>query len=70
MLNELGKRGLQSVLVEGGTETAGSFYDARLIDKVTFFIAPLIIAGKDAPAAIGGTGAQRLSARCGCKIWK
>ncbi len=61
VLNELGKRGFQSVLVEGGTETAGSFYDAGLIDKVSFFIAPLIIAGKDAPAAIGGTGAQRLS---------
>ncbi len=61
VLHELGKRGLQSVLVEGGTETAGSFYDARLIDKVSFFIAPLIIGGKDAPAAIGGKGAQHLS---------
>ena len=61
VLHELGKREIQSVLVEGGSETAGSFYDARLIDKVSFFIAPMIIAGKDAPAAIGGTGAQRLS---------
>jgi len=60
-LHELGEREIQSVLVEGGTETAGSFYDAELIDKVSFFIAPIIIAGKDAPAAIGGTGAQRLS---------
>jgi diaminohydroxyphosphoribosylaminopyrimidine deaminase/5-amino-6-(5-phosphoribosylamino)uracil reductase len=61
VLHELGKRGLQSVLVEGGTKVAGSFYDARLIDKVTFFIAPMIIGGKDAPPAIGGVGAQRLS---------
>jgi diaminohydroxyphosphoribosylaminopyrimidine deaminase/5-amino-6-(5-phosphoribosylamino)uracil reductase len=61
VLHELGKRGLQSVLVEGGTETAGSFFDAKLIDKVSFFIAPMVIGGKDAPAAIGGVGAQRLS---------
>jgi diaminohydroxyphosphoribosylaminopyrimidine deaminase/5-amino-6-(5-phosphoribosylamino)uracil reductase len=61
VLHELGKRQIQSVIVEGGTETAGSFYDAQLIDKVSFFIAPMIIGGKNAPPAIGGTGAQRLS---------
>jgi diaminohydroxyphosphoribosylaminopyrimidine deaminase/5-amino-6-(5-phosphoribosylamino)uracil reductase len=61
VLHELGKREIQSVLVEGGTTIAGAFYDAQLIDKVSFFIAPLVIGGKDAPAAIGGTGAQRLS---------
>src|ERR1044072_2473070 len=61
VLHELTKREIQSVLVDGGTETAVSFCDGKLIDKFSFFIAPMIIAGKDAPAAIGGTGAQRLS---------
>ncbi len=61
VLQELGRRNLQSVLVEGGTEIAGAFYDAKLIDKVTFFIAPIIIGGRDAPTAIGGQGAQQLS---------
>ncbi len=61
VLQELGKREIQSVLVEGGAEIAGSFYDAKLIDKITFFIAPLVIGGKDAPTAIGGQGAQVLS---------
>lgn len=60
VLQELGKREIQSVLVEGGTEVAGAFYDAELIDKVSFFIAPIIIGGKDAPTAIGGKGAQSL----------
>lgn len=60
VLQELGKRDIQSVLVEGGTEIAGAFYDAKLIDKVSFFIAPIVIGGKDAPAAIGGKGAQSL----------
>jgi diaminohydroxyphosphoribosylaminopyrimidine deaminase/5-amino-6-(5-phosphoribosylamino)uracil reductase len=60
VLRELGKRDIQSVLVEGGTEVAGAFYDAKLIDKVTFFVAPLVLGGKNAPAAIGGKGAQSL----------
>lgn len=61
VLQELGKRQIQSVLVEGGAEVAGSFYDAKLIDKISFFIAPIVIGGKDAPTAIGGQGAQQLS---------
>lgn len=61
VLQELGKRELQSVLVEGGAEVAGAFFDAKLIDKVTYFIAPLVIGGKDAPTSIGGQGAQALS---------
>ena len=61
VLQELGKMDLQSVIVEGGAEIAGAFYDAKLIDKVTFYIAPLIIGGKDAPTAIGGQGAQQIA---------
>lgn len=60
VLEELRKRELQSVLVEGGTEVAGAFCDAELIDKLTFIVAPLIIGGKDAPTAIGGNGAKSL----------
>jgi diaminohydroxyphosphoribosylaminopyrimidine deaminase/5-amino-6-(5-phosphoribosylamino)uracil reductase len=61
VLHELKKRDIQSVLIEGGTKIAGAFYDAGLIDKITFFIAPIVIGGKDAPTAIGGLGAPRLS---------
>lgn len=61
VLNELKKRNIQSVLIEGGATVAGAFFDAGLIDKVSFFLAPLIIGGKDAPNAIGGLGAQRLA---------
>jgi diaminohydroxyphosphoribosylaminopyrimidine deaminase/5-amino-6-(5-phosphoribosylamino)uracil reductase len=61
VLRELGKRDLQSVIIEGGAEVAGAFYDQKLIDKVSFFIAPIIIGGKNAPTAIGGQGAQHLS---------
>lgn len=61
VLIELARREIQSVLVEGGAETAGSFYDAKLIDKISFFIAPTVIGGKNAPTAIGGLGASQLA---------
>ncbi len=61
VLSELGKREVQSILVEGGAEIAGAFYDAALIDKISFFVAPIVIGGKDATSAIGGQGAQQLS---------
>jgi len=60
VLAELKVREIQSVLVEGGTEVAGAFCDARLVDKVTFIAAPIIIGGREAPNAIGGSGAETL----------
>jgi len=59
-LKELKTRDLQSVLVEGGTEVAGAFCDAKLIDKLTFIVAPIVIGGRDAPMAIGGDGASSM----------
>ena len=60
VLEELGKRSFQSVLIEGGATVAGNLIDAGLVDKVTFFLAPVIIGGRDAPSAVGGHGAERL----------
>lgn len=60
VLSELKKRDLQSVLVEGGTEIAGAFMDAKLVDKLTFIVAPIVIGGHSAPLAIGGNGANSL----------
>jgi diaminohydroxyphosphoribosylaminopyrimidine deaminase/5-amino-6-(5-phosphoribosylamino)uracil reductase len=60
ILDELGKRSIQSVLVEGGANVAGRFLEAGLVNKVSFFIAPTIIGGHDAPTAVGGKGAETL----------
>jgi diaminohydroxyphosphoribosylaminopyrimidine deaminase/5-amino-6-(5-phosphoribosylamino)uracil reductase len=57
VLGELYKREIQSVLVEGGSAVAGAFWDAKLVDKITFINAPIIIGGSDAPSSIGGNGA-------------
>ena len=61
VLEELGRRGIQSVLIEGGARVAGKFLDAQLIDKVTIFIAPLLIGGSEAPNAIAGVGATSIA---------
>jgi diaminohydroxyphosphoribosylaminopyrimidine deaminase/5-amino-6-(5-phosphoribosylamino)uracil reductase len=61
VLECLRQREIQSILVEGGTEIAGAFCDARLVDKVTFITAPLLIGGHEAPTAIGGAGASSLA---------
>jgi diaminohydroxyphosphoribosylaminopyrimidine deaminase/5-amino-6-(5-phosphoribosylamino)uracil reductase len=60
ILEELYRREIQSVLVEGGSEVAGAFCDAKLVDKFTIIAAPLLIGGHDAPTAVGGSGAKSL----------
>jgi len=61
ILDELGARAIQSVLIEGGPTLAGLLLDAGLINKVTFFVAPIIIGGQDSPSAIAGAGAERIA---------
>jgi diaminohydroxyphosphoribosylaminopyrimidine deaminase/5-amino-6-(5-phosphoribosylamino)uracil reductase len=61
VLQELGSRSIQSVLIEGGATVAGEFVDADLVNKVTFLIAPKIIGGAAAPSAVGGNGAELMA---------
>jgi len=61
LMQRLGERQVQSVLVEsGGTLTAG-LLDADLADRVYFFVAPRLIGGTDAPGPVGGSGAAKLA---------
>jgi len=60
LLMELGRRDITSVLVEGGSNLLGSFFDGFLVDKVVAFIAPVIIGGVSAKSAVGGQGAYRI----------
>ena len=56
VLEELCRRSLQGVLVEGVGTVAGAFRDAGLINKVSFFIAPKIIGGRDDVPSAGSSG--------------
>jgi diaminohydroxyphosphoribosylaminopyrimidine deaminase/5-amino-6-(5-phosphoribosylamino)uracil reductase len=49
VLEELGRRSIKGVLVEGGGETAGRFAGRRLIDKLTLFYAPRLLGAEGAP---------------------
>jgi diaminohydroxyphosphoribosylaminopyrimidine deaminase / 5-amino-6-(5-phosphoribosylamino)uracil reductase len=60
LLDDLGRREVAYLLVEGGAGLAGAFVDQRLVDRVAFFYAPLLIGGEGAPVMIGGAGAPTL----------
>ena len=54
VLKKLGKRGISSVLIEGGGQTLGEAFKRKLVDEVRFFIAP-VIQGGNVPAVSGTT---------------
>jgi diaminohydroxyphosphoribosylaminopyrimidine deaminase/5-amino-6-(5-phosphoribosylamino)uracil reductase len=56
LLRRLGRAGVTSLMVEGGAETLASFFQARAVDRVCVFLAPRLLGGSKALAAIGGRG--------------
>jgi len=61
LLEHLGKRNITSLMVEGGSGVLGSLFDARLVDKVVCFVAPMIIGGAGARVPVGGRGVARMA---------
>src|SRR5918993_2967245 len=49
VLEELGRRGIRGVLVEGGGQTAGRFVGWGLADKLTLFYAPKLLGAEGVP---------------------
>jgi diaminohydroxyphosphoribosylaminopyrimidine deaminase/5-amino-6-(5-phosphoribosylamino)uracil reductase len=60
LMEELAKRGVLSLLVEGGGELHASFFAAGLVDKVHAIIAPKIAGGTAYPA-VAGAGIERMA---------
>jgi diaminohydroxyphosphoribosylaminopyrimidine deaminase/5-amino-6-(5-phosphoribosylamino)uracil reductase len=56
VLKDLGKRGITSVLIEGGGDVLGQALDARLIDKVQLYLGPILSGGP--VIAFPGQGAK------------
>ncbi len=59
LLGALHERNIVSVLVEGGGEVLGGFFDADLLDEIDMFIAPKLFGG--GKPAFGGDGVERLT---------
>lgn len=60
-LAELGRREITSLLLEGGPTLVGSFLDAREIDELRLFIAPILLGGAGARPLVAGEGAARIA---------
>lgn len=60
MLDELGKRQMTNVFVEGGAGLLGALWDAEEIDEVHAFIAPKLIGGAQATGVIDGLGIEHM----------
>jgi diaminohydroxyphosphoribosylaminopyrimidine deaminase/5-amino-6-(5-phosphoribosylamino)uracil reductase len=56
LMRYLGKRDVQSVLLEGGPTLAWSAVEDLAVDKVVIYLAPTLIGGEDAPSILGGRG--------------
>jgi diaminohydroxyphosphoribosylaminopyrimidine deaminase / 5-amino-6-(5-phosphoribosylamino)uracil reductase len=61
LLAALLERGLLSVLLEGGGETAATFLEAGLVDKVVALVAPKLVGGREAVPVLGGRGVARMA---------
>lgn len=69
VLEELGRLGLQSVLIEPGATLGTSiFIEEPVVDLAHFFLAPSIIGGVKAPGLIGGEGITQLDQALGVDI--
>ena len=61
LCRRLVRRGVQSLLIEGGGEVLASAFAERLVDRVVWCVSPMLIGGRDAPSSVGGQGIRRLA---------
>jgi diaminohydroxyphosphoribosylaminopyrimidine deaminase/5-amino-6-(5-phosphoribosylamino)uracil reductase len=55
-LDQLGSRGIQSMLLEGGPHLAGVFLQNGEIDEARMFVAPILMGGRDSRSALEAQG--------------
>ena len=65
VLDELGRRDVLQVLVEGGATVAGAFHRSGLVDRYVFYVAPALFGGDDARPMFTGGGAPSMD-----ELWR
>jgi diaminohydroxyphosphoribosylaminopyrimidine deaminase/5-amino-6-(5-phosphoribosylamino)uracil reductase len=61
VLDELGRRGVLQLLVEGGASVAADFHRAGLVDRYVLYLAPALFGGDDGRPLFAGPGAPTLA---------
>jgi diaminohydroxyphosphoribosylaminopyrimidine deaminase/5-amino-6-(5-phosphoribosylamino)uracil reductase len=61
LIELLGKRDVQSALIEGGPTLAWSAVEAGVVDRVVLYLAPKLIGGAGAPGILGGRGIDTIA---------
>ena len=60
VLDDLGRRGVVQLLVEGGASVAHGFHRQGLVDRYVLYLAPALFGGDDARGLFAGPGATTL----------
>lgn len=61
VLDDLGRRGMSRVLIEGGARVLGSVIAAGLVDRVMVFVAPRLLTSADALGPLAGPDGRTLT---------
>jgi diaminohydroxyphosphoribosylaminopyrimidine deaminase/5-amino-6-(5-phosphoribosylamino)uracil reductase len=62
VLDELGRRGVLQLLVEGGASVAHDFLAQDLVDRLVVYVAPALMGGDDGSPLLRGPGAPTIEA--------
>jgi diaminohydroxyphosphoribosylaminopyrimidine deaminase/5-amino-6-(5-phosphoribosylamino)uracil reductase len=65
VLEDLAKRGVVDLLVEGGPTVAGALHRAGLVDHYVIYLAPALFGGDDALGLFAGPGAATME-----ELWR
>jgi diaminohydroxyphosphoribosylaminopyrimidine deaminase/5-amino-6-(5-phosphoribosylamino)uracil reductase len=65
VLDDLGRREILQVLVEGGARVAHDFHAAGLVDRYVVYLAPALFGGSDGRPMLDGPGARSID-----EVWR
>lgn len=60
VLDELGRRDVLQVMIEGGATVAGAFHREGLVDRYVLYLAPALMGGQDGTPLLSGPGATTI----------
>jgi diaminohydroxyphosphoribosylaminopyrimidine deaminase/5-amino-6-(5-phosphoribosylamino)uracil reductase len=68
LVEHLGKRDVQTLLIEGGPTLAWSAVREGVVDRFVVFLAPKVLGGRDAPGIVGGEGFAPVGSAIGLEL--